>query len=124
MNCKPGDLAVIVASPWAPENVGKIVAVLRPYREREVVAGVCWNVVSAGQSWVVESTGSDLAWGVPGRTKAGRSRQRVYADVCLRPIRDPGDDARDETLDWLPVPAEDVITFTSGWDPRHYGSDA
>ncbi len=26
-------------------------------------------------------------------------------DSWLRPIRDPGDDAQDETLQWLPVPS-------------------
>jgi hypothetical protein len=32
------------------------------------------------------------------------------ADACLRPIRDPGDDASDETLEWLPVPSRDEVT--------------
>ena len=31
-------------------------------------------------------------------------------DSQLRPIRDPGDDARDETLEWLPVPSRDEVT--------------
>jgi hypothetical protein len=29
-------------------------------------------------------------------------------DFQLRPIRDPGDDAQDETLDWLPVPTKEL----------------
>jgi hypothetical protein len=32
------------------------------------------------------------------------------ADDCLRPIRDPGDDAQDETLSWLPVPSREEVT--------------
>lgn len=31
------------------------------------------------------------------------------ADDCLRPIRDPGDDAQDETLEWLPVPSKEGV---------------
>lgn len=27
------------------------------------------------------------------------------ADECLKPLRDPGDDAQDESLQWLPVPS-------------------
>lgn len=33
----------------------------------------------------------------------------VY-DGALRPIRDPGDDAQDETLQWLQVPATEEVT--------------
>jgi hypothetical protein len=40
---------------------------------------------------------------IVGRVPAGTI---VYAmDSILRPIRDPGDDAQDETLSWLPVPS-------------------
>lgn len=28
----------------------------------------------------------------------------IQPDANLRPLRDPGEDARDETLEWLPVP--------------------
>lgn len=38
----------------------------------------------------------------------GQGDARSVADRALRPIRDPGDDARDETLDWLPVPAKEA----------------
>ena len=33
------------------------------------------------------------------------SRHWLHSDARLRPIRDPGDDAKDETLSWLPVPS-------------------
>lgn len=29
MNCKPGDLAIIIRAPFVPENVGRIVKVLK-----------------------------------------------------------------------------------------------
>jgi hypothetical protein len=40
--------------------------------------------------------------------------KRRAEDRVLRPIRDPGDDVRDETLSWLPVP---TITTTKEGQP-------
>lgn len=45
------------------------------------------------------------AWDVEPELERGRS---VY-DGALRPIRDPGEDAQDETLSWLPVPSCDEV---------------
>ncbi len=55
--------------------------------------------------WVVEWA-SEMSYptGIGDRlTKFG-----VMPDHALRPIRDPGDDATDETLQWLPVPSKEV----------------
>ena len=35
-------------------------------------------------------------------------QELIWADRDLRPIRDPGEDAQDETLQWLPVPGQKV----------------
>jgi len=100
LNCKPGDLAIIVRSPASPENIGKIVRVIRTAVESETIEG--WRVYLRGglPAWIVESDGSPLAWAsvsIDGRkTKINLVRQRAYADYCLKPIRDPGDDAVDQ----------------------------
>jgi hypothetical protein len=79
MNCKPGDLAVVAR--LTNEN-------LRPYLGRivtcvRVVAMDCWETVPMLEPY-----------------------RGVY-DGALRPIRDPGEDAQDETLSWLPVPSRE-----------------
>ena len=89
MNCKPGDLAVVVRSMAG--NEGKIVRCLRliPTVLRKPTGDwqhVIWEVDQELRSWSGDS-------------------DRFIADEQLRPIRDPGDDAQDETLSWLPVPS-------------------
>lgn len=80
MNCKQGDLAVLLWRSVAPEHHGRIVQCVR-------ADGPWWTVTPelpiAGQ---------------PGRFWSG------VHDSALRPLRDPGDDAQDETLAWKPVP--------------------
>jgi hypothetical protein len=88
MNCKPGDLAIVVRCPDEAYEIGKIVTCLR----REDFLGVpAWRIdpplrtVTKGD-WMVEGS-----W---------------IEDACLRPIRDnPG---KDETLDWCPVPTKET----------------
>lgn len=84
MNCKPGDLAVIVNGGYFDRHlIGKIVRVLAISQKEP---NICWSYDGPRLSTV---------WGaVIG-----------LADEMLRPIRDPGDDATDETLTWLPVPS-------------------
>lgn len=88
MNCKPGDLVVFVRCFW-PENVGKLARVVNRYRCNP-------------DEWRIETLGVFRASG-------GRMIQPgelVWADdKDMRPIRDPGEDATDETLAWKPVPA-------------------
>jgi hypothetical protein len=33
----------------------------------------------------------------------------VLRDDYMRPLRDPGDEAKDETLLWLPVPSDEKV---------------
>jgi len=85
MNCKPGDLAVVVRTAPDERNrhLGRIVPVLRLSKQP----------TKYGPAWEYE--GDVLTtWG----------RVPVIEDCALRPIRDPGDDAVDETLEWLDVP--------------------
>lgn len=79
MNCKPGDLAINVSG--RPECRGEIYEVLRVY-----------SGCLPGPAWIVMHRGEEFH----------------CRDDVLRPIRDPGDDATDETLQWLPVPSKEV----------------
>lgn len=85
MNCKPGDLAVIVR-PSNPQNIGKIVRVI----ECKLTS---WIDGSTGYGWSFEGP---VMFGITG-VKATRIN-----DDILRPIRDqPG---QDESLTWAPKP--------------------
>lgn len=80
MRCKEGDIAVIVLSTLG--NAGKFVRCIKLAEEFDGV-------------WVIDKP-------------LGRLMGQAVClaeDYRLRPIRDPGDDARDQTLDWLPVPS-------------------
>ncbi len=91
MNCKPGDLAVIVSGIPAG-NIGKIIRVL------ELAAEPAFFGVNA---WRYEGSGVD---GMQG------GEATYIEDSCLRPIRDPGDDVADESAAWLPlVPVDDEV---------------
>ena len=92
MRCKPGDLAVIVRSRDS-RNVGKLVHVLRPYERRDASWWVC------SQS-VLHGVFSDWPPGA----------EVVMFDSHLRPLRDPGEDAQDETLQWAPSPEMEWVT--------------
>ena len=91
MNCKPGDLAMLVrALPQFPEQVGRIFVVT-----------------------VMDPLAPEPAWFYEGamiRRQEGRHRMSWASlpDCWLRPIRDSGDDAVDETLRGLPQEVETV----------------
>lgn len=73
MNCKPGDLAVLVRAIMDPSQLGKIVTIVQ------------WDSEMGG--WTVE----------PPIVTDGRP-WRAVNDISLRPIRNPGDDATDEMV--------------------------
>lgn len=94
MNCKPGDLAIVVRSICG--NEGKVVRCIRlddrvssePSRMPD------GTIVAPEPAWVIDRPLSD--W-------EGEMSSYCW-DSQLRPIRNPGDDAQDETLAWKPVP--------------------
>lgn len=102
MNCKPGDLAVIVRS-FDPNAVGQLVTVLERAPEHDFWLPSGMLTGSGPDAWVVS-----FAAAFRTSSKFG-GRLLVTHGACrdahLRPIRDPGEDARDETLAWLPVPS-------------------
>jgi hypothetical protein len=89
LNCKVGDLAVVVRS--VAGNEGKIVRCLQFIPSHTFVSRD--GVIYDADAW--ETT--PVLMGFDGRPTRAK-------DSNLRPIRDPGDDARDESLSWLPVP--------------------
>lgn len=91
MNCKPGDLAVIVRCErsYCKAHLGKIVR--------------CIQLESCDEG--------SMHWATDPKLYAtDDGLEIVWADEVLRPIRDPGDDATDETLTWLPVPSRERET--------------
>jgi hypothetical protein len=101
MNCKPGDLAVIVARS---ANYGRIVNVVRRYAG-ELIEGSDYHMVPDVVYWVVEANGAHLVVKQDFGPELA-CRQHVVRDERLRPIRDPGEDAKDETLQWKEVPTK------------------
>lgn len=95
MRCRPGDLAAISVS--AAGNHGRIV---------EVIDDDVYGLSGSGADvpkplWRVRSLSGPL------NNDLGFSRvEFAFPDAWLRPLRDPGDDAVDETLLWKPVPSE------------------
>lgn len=84
MNCKPGDLAVVIKTEDT-EKAGTVDKVVRVQSHFRIQGVDYWKLAQA-----VKGRGSLMFEGL--------------ADHILRPIRDPGDDAVDETLQWLPAP--------------------
>ena len=101
MNCKPGDLAIIIRGHRPGSTfVGTIVEVLDVQRHQSVF-GLVWNVrfPRALVGVAVSKTGLHLG-------PSGLSAVHGVPDAWMKPIRDqPG---ADETLEWAPVPALDV----------------
>lgn len=91
MNCRPGDLAHIVA----------------PYRDRSM-RGLPVNVIETHRGGAVRAKNGCIShdrgqdcWLVDGHDER---LPMVIGDDYLRPIRDPGDDAVDEMVLRKPVP--------------------
>lgn len=106
LNCRPGDLAVIVYGTRYP---GWLVRVLfaEPNGKYSLPDGYPGNARSSTSpaAWICECL---MASHFNAPLKDGTRRTTRYGaiqDFALRPLRDPGEDARDETLLWLPVPS-------------------
>lgn len=93
MNCKPGDLAVVIKGP---RSAGRIVKVLRAYRRDEIVHSKCGNLraivdLQIGPAWHIEGHVFVMVGGKVYEIQVGY-------DSCLKPLRD--NDGEDETLQW------------------------
>jgi len=97
MNCKPGDLAVVVRAPYTPEMLGRIVTVVRlatPGERFKTDRGsMRWPGYGCAQVWVIKSDRL-----MPWNSYQGTlhfATERVFNDDGLRPIN-PGDLVEDE----------------------------
>ncbi len=86
MNCKPGDLALVVRST-IPENLGKIVHVMQAFNEGDL------GVISLdkGHLWLCEAAGSPLVMNNALSHGVRHLKLCPIPDHCLRPIRSDGD---------------------------------
>lgn len=99
MNCKPGDLAVVVRARDTPEMLGRYVVVLRKAAPNEFVR---LRPEESGVTWMVRSAAAGVLPATLADGSKGSFLERPYFDGSLKPIRDPGDDAVDESKAWLP----------------------
>lgn len=85
MNCKQGDLAVVVTAKFFPEEIGKIVTCVQ------------FKPSLGEPAWIVDPPlGKD-------ESRNGHFFKADWVfDSCLRPIRD--NDGTDETLTWAGLP--------------------
>lgn len=92
LNCKPGELAVIVGAQEYPEHLGLIVRTVRlETSENPFDCG--------GMGWSTEPKLTD------------QGSELLILDADLRPIRPHGDDEQDESKAWLP-PVPRTVTPT------------
>lgn len=103
MNCKPGDLAVVVRARFTPAMLGHYVVVVRAAYEYEFVGE---GIGPADIVWIIKSASDGKLPTTYLDGSQGEVVERPFLDAALRPIRDPGEDAQDETLQWLPVPSQ------------------
>jgi len=93
MNCKQGDLALIVQSSYGHE--GKIVRCVELY--------VGYSTYRGKRS---HSPLEAIVWLIDTPLQKGDKVNNLANDCCLRPIRDQ--DGQDETLTWLDVPSKEI----------------
>jgi hypothetical protein len=109
LNCKEGDIAVLIKQPKCGKYpvLGRLVTVLYScptHVEFKLPDGYTQQAVfSEFPYWVVEWDGP-LKHPITGPAEHRICRHSILPDYALCPIRDPGEDAKDETLSWLPVP--------------------
>ncbi len=103
MNCKPGDLAIAIRGDM---SAGRVVRCLRLMKKGDFVPTKCGRRIGLSEDadvWAVEGFIFFTA------TNGELVEAAMAQDAQLRPIRDPGEDAQDETLSWLPVPSREGV---------------
>lgn len=104
MNCKPGDLAVIVGfNPASPHLTGRIVEVLElaPVGANFKLPNGKSHEPAPPASWVIRFQNPVDLSGLRGRPD---SMYAVCPDRKLRPLRDPGENVEDEVVQKLGKP--------------------
>lgn len=88
MNCKPGDIAIIISTEATDQLklTGKIMKVISWHKKPD-------KDDTPREVWTFE----DSPWMISCPCGCGaRATMDVFPDMFLRPLRDPGDDAVDE----------------------------
>jgi hypothetical protein len=94
MNCRPGDLAIVVRSVCG--NEGTVVRCVRLIGKERFIGP---EPAFVSMSWLIDPP-----------LKAALGGYTDHApDHNLRPIRDPGDDAKDESFRWAPAPEKATV---------------
>jgi hypothetical protein len=94
MNCKPGDMAVVVNTRHNHELLGRVVDVVGP-----TCIGELFVARIFGQEVLQMDRGRFLSWVVKNGDDCW-----LHSDHSLRPLRD--NDGEDETLTWAGKPHE------------------
>jgi hypothetical protein len=94
MNCRKGDLAVVVRFVGATCRT----------------CGKRWTFLTPGSMVDCEELSGPTDWAVPVRSYRLECEHnsaivvlKGVSDAALQPLRHHGDDERDESLDWLPT---------------------
>ena len=103
MNCKPGEMAKVVEPHFRHGSIVEVVRDCSPEERAQLIEhDTGWSAV--GQVWLCKlitgSRGLDFDTGFATYLYPGA--EAWFADMYLRPIRDPGDDTTDESAAWLP----------------------
>lgn len=101
--CRVGDLALVVSSKDTPENIGRIVKVLRLATDED-----CFLNTTDGVVWVVASQGQPLLCHIEDEhgnlCESFLDMERPYRDSCLLPLRpEPFDESSANALAISPV---------------------
>ena len=105
MNCRPGDLAIIISAPL----IGRMVDVLcAPPVGQDFLLPDDYphNAVDGAGSWICRVLGESLAAPVEradGMKGQRQTRYAVIGDHHLRPIRPAAEPARDRVADEAPA---------------------
>jgi len=107
MRCKVGDLAYVkFVGVTTPGLAGRYVVVQELLPAGDHVIEGFYFQAQANSSWICRAVGDEsLPWASIYSDRVDYVHQRAIDDCILVPIRDPGEDARDESLSWLPVPS-------------------
>ena len=107
LNCKPGDLIVVIRPTLhGTQLLGMLATVLyaAPRHGFKLPDGYPQEGCPP-YFWLLEFPHEISApINVNGHGGYRRTRYGTAPDRCLRPINNPGEDATDETLQWLEVP--------------------
>lgn len=106
LRCWPGCIArVIVPNSVTRDRIVACIRLLSPGEELQIEGATC---EAAPPDW-------GPTWHVRGRLLARAPdgsdmeiEEGPLPDKALQPLIDPGDGARDETLEWLPVPTKEA----------------